>query len=139
MIVADTSAIVALVDRDDRHHEALRELFEREADYWVLPWAVLPEIDYMLATHVGTPAAEAFLEDVTSGVYSVEWGDPRDLKRSRELRRRHRALKLGLVDSVVMAVAERLKARAVATLDLRHFGAVELSGRPHLFPRDRPS
>jgi hypothetical protein len=40
------------------------------------------------------------------------------------------------VDGVVMGVAERLGADAIATLDLRHFGAVEIRGRPALVPRD---
>jgi hypothetical protein len=40
------------------------------------------------------------------------------------------------VDSVVIAVAARLRAEAIATLDLRHFGAVRLPGNPKLYPRD---
>lgn len=36
----------------------------------------------------------------------------------------------------MIAVAERLNAKAIATLDLRHFGAVEIRGRPKLLPRD---
>lgn len=41
-----------------------------------------------------------------------------------------------MVDGVVMAVAERLRARAIATVDLRDFAAVALEGRPQLWPRD---
>ena len=59
-----------------------------------------------------------------------------DLVRGAEIARRHRALRLGLVDSVVMAVAERRKAAAIATVDLRHFAAVKLRHRPALLPRD---
>lgn len=136
MIVADTGAIVALVDADDRHHAVLRRLFEEDPDTWVLPWAILPEVDYLLAQHVGTRAQERFSGDLASGAWTVEWGDPGDLVRADEISRRHRALRLGLVDSVVMAVAERRKARAIATLDLRHFRAVTLRGRPQLVPRD---
>jgi hypothetical protein len=36
----------------------------------------------------------------------------------------------------VIAMAERLGAKAIATLDLRHFGAVAIKGRPRLLPRD---
>ena len=43
---------------------------------------------------------------------------------------------LGLVDSVVLATAERLGARAIATLDIRDFAPVELDGGPELWPRD---
>jgi uncharacterized protein len=136
VIVADTGAIVALVDADDRHHEVLRRLFAKDADSWVLPWAILPEIDYLLGEHVGSRAQERFAGDLASGAWAIEWGDAADLVRAEEISRRHRGLRLGLVDSVVMAVAERRKADAIATLDLRHFGAVTLRGRPRLVPRD---
>jgi hypothetical protein len=50
---------------------------------------------------------------------------------------RYRSLRPGLVDAIVIATAERLKADAIATLDLRHFGAVSIKGSPRLLPRDR--
>jgi hypothetical protein len=136
VIVADTGAIVALVDADDRHHAALRRLFETSPDDWILPWAILPEVDHLLAEHVSARARERFSGDLASGAWAIEWGDPADLVRAEEISRRHRGLRLGLVDSVVMAVAERRRADAIATLDLRHFGAVTLRGRPRLLPRD---
>jgi hypothetical protein len=136
VIVADTGAILALVDADDRHHGALRRLFEKDADSWVLPWAILPEVDYLLGEHVGARAQARFAGDLASGAWAIEWGAPADLVRAEEISRRHRGLRLGLVDSVVMAVAERRKADAIATLDLRHFGAVTLRGGPRLLPRD---
>jgi len=54
---------VALVDADDRHHAILRRLFEHEPDAWVLPWAILPEVDYLLGEHVGARAEERFVSD----------------------------------------------------------------------------
>jgi uncharacterized protein len=136
LIVADTGALVALVDRDDRHHSVLRELYESDPDRWLLPWAVLPEVDYLLATHVGARAQQMFLSDLAQGVFRVEWGEEADLVRARELDARYRRLQLGLVDGVVISVAERRKAEAIATLDVRHFGAVAIRGEPRLVPRD---
>jgi predicted nucleic acid-binding protein len=136
VIVADTGAIIALVDADDKHHRALRALFENDPESWLLPWAVLPEVDYLLSAHVGARAEEAFLADLGAGIYRVEWGKDEDLERAQDLATRHRALRLGLVDGAVIAVAERLGAGAIATLDLRHFGAVSIRGRPRLLPRD---
>jgi uncharacterized protein len=136
LIVADTGAIIALVDAADAHHAALRKLFESDPEAWILPWAILPEVDYLLAHHVGSRAQQLFLSDLAAGSYQVEWGEARDLRRAHELDVRYRALRLGLVDTVVMAIAERLEAEAIATLDARHFGAVALKGTPRLVPRD---
>jgi uncharacterized protein len=136
VIVADTGAVVALIDADDRHHRAIRELFEANPARWVIPWATLPEIDYLLSTRVGTRAQDAFLSDLADGAFAVEWGRPEDLERARALHAKYRALRLGLVDGAVIAVAERLRAKAIATLDVRHFGAVAIRGRPKLLPRD---
>ena len=136
MIVADTGAIVALIDRSDRHHRALRTLYENDPSAWLLPWAILPEVDYLVGTHVGPHAREAFLSDLAEGTFSVVWGDEGYLDEARRLTERHRALRIGLVDAVVIATAIRAKAGAIATLDLRHFAAVKISGNPRLFPRD---
>lgn len=136
MIVADTGAILALVDADERHHTALRALYEDDPDGWTLPWAILPEIDYQLLTHLGPKVEAAFLGDLAAGRWSVTWGDERDLERAAEIARAHASLRLGLVDGIVMATAERLGADAIATLDLRHFGAVKIRGNPRLLPRD---
>jgi uncharacterized protein len=114
----------------------MRRLFAAEPEAWVLPWAILPEVDYLLAQHVGARAQQLFVADLASGSYRVEWGEAKDLKRAHEIDTWHKALRLGLVDGVVMAMAERLRAAAIATLDLRHFGAVSLKGGPRLVPRD---
>ena len=77
-----------------------------------------------------------FRTDLDEGRFPIEWGAPHDLRRALELDRTYRDLRLGLVDGVVMAVAERLEARAIVTLDLRDFGAVTLKGQPEIWPRD---
>ena len=136
MIVADTGAVIALIDRDDRHHAPLLEIYERDPDAWVLPWAILPEVDYLLLTHVDARAELAFLDDLAAARWAVEWGGPEDLTRAHALCKRYRRLALGLVDGVVIAQAERLGAEAIATLDVRHFGAVRVEGVPRLLPRD---
>lgn len=136
MIVADTGAVIGLIDADDLHHRELKRVFESDPDRWVLPGAVLPEVDYLLMHHVGEKAEEAFVYDLAEGNYRVAWGDDADLERAHEICRKHADLRLGLVDATVMAIAERLKAGAIATLDLRHFAAVRIKGSPKLLPRD---
>ena len=136
MIVADTGAIVALLDASEDYHPAVRDLFEKDGREWIIPSVVLPEVDYLVAAHLGAKAQDAFLADLADGAFSVDWGRDEDLTAARQIHRRYRALRLGFVDAMVIATAERLKAEAIATLDLRHFAAVEIKGAPRLLPRD---
>jgi predicted nucleic acid-binding protein len=136
VIVVDTGAVLALIDADDGHHRALAGAYREDPSSWVLPWAVLPEVDYLLGAHVGSRAQDTFLSDLGRGEWVVDWGGEADLRRANEIATRYKALRLGLVDAAVIAAAERLRATAIATLDLRHFGAVAIRGRPRLIPRD---
>ena len=120
--MADTGAVLALLDAGEDHHGMLREIYDEQPGSWILPWAILPEVDYLVATHLGGKARAAFL---------------RDLAAADRIHRKYRTLNLGLVDAAVIALAERLKASAIATLDVRHFGAVDIAGHPRLLPRDR--
>ncbi len=140
MIVADTSGILALLDREDRHHAAVRLLFEREGGRWILPWAILPEVDYLAERQLGPEVARAFAADVRDGNFRLDAGAARDLPRAVALLERYADLRLGLVDAVVMAQAERHRADAVVTLDARHFRTVRLnlSKPPRLLPLDDP-
>jgi len=136
VIVADTGAVLALYDADEEHHAALRRLFEASPHRWLLPWAILPEVDYLLGSQLGPRAEETFVADLADGTFAVEWGRDEDLPSAKRICAKYRSLRLGLVDAVVIAVAERLKAEAIATLDFRHFGAVAIRGNPRLLPRD---
>jgi len=136
VIVADTGAVLALLDADEEHHRTLRSLFETAPHRWILPWAILPEVDYLVGTQLGPRAEEMFLADLADGRFVVEWGGDDDLAAANRICGKYRSLRLGLVDGVVIAVAERLKAEAIATLDLRHFAAVTIRGAPKLLPRD---
>ena len=139
MIVADTGAVLALLDADEQHHRTLRSLFESAPHRSKPPRAILPEVDYLVGTQLGPRAGEMFLADLADGRFVVEWGRDEDVAAANRICAKYRSLKLGLVDGVVIAVAERLKAEAIATLDLRHFAAVTIRGAPKLLPRDDAS
>jgi len=137
MIVVDTGAMVALLDASEDHHGVLKDLYEQNAGGWILPSMILPEVDYLVTTHLGPKAQEAFLADLADGAFSIEWGRDEDVAVAHRLCARYRSLRIGLVDAMVIAATERLKADAIATLDLRHFAAVSIKGNPRLLPRDR--
>jgi len=137
MMVVDTGAMLALLDASDEHHLVIKELYEENLTGWTLPSIILPEVDYLIAAHLGGKAQDAFLADLAEGAFSVEWGVDEDLTVAHRICKRYASLRMGLVDAMVIAAAERLKAEAIVTLDLRHFGAVSIKGNPHLLPRDR--
>lgn len=136
MIIADTGAMLALLDAGENHHRVLKEFYEKNARSWVLPSSILPEIDYLVSAHLGPKAQEAFIDDLATGAFSVEWGCDEDLTVAYRICVRYSALRIGFVDAMVIATAERLHAEAIATLDLRHFAAVSIKGNPRLLPRD---
>ena len=100
MIVADTGAIVALLDASEDYHPAVRDLFEEDGSEWIIPSVVLPEVDYLVAAHLGAKAQDAFLADLADGAFSVDWGRDEDLTAARQIHRRYRALRLGFVDEI---------------------------------------
>jgi uncharacterized protein len=123
-VVADTGALYALIDADDRWHQ-------RVADWWrgytgsiLVPVTVLPEITYLLATRIGPAAEEAFVRAVADGEFVVEPLEDEDVRRSAEVIAKYRDLPLGFVDASLVAMAERLQARIILTTDRRHFAVV---------------
>ena len=129
--------MVALLDASEDYHSIFKELYNENVSGWILPAAILPEVDHLVATHIGSKAQEAFLADLADGIFSVDWGRDEDLVTAQRICARHRSLRIGLVDGLVIALAERLEAEAIATLDLRHFAAIAIKGNPRLLPRDR--
>ncbi len=137
-LVADSGALYALYDAGDRHHRRVREVVEEAAGPIVVPAAVLPELDYLLREFLGLDAELDFLDSLLAGAFAVDSEIERDLPRCRELIAAHRDLDLGLVDSAVMATAERLGTLRILTVDERDFRAVRsASGKPFvLLPAD---
>ena len=93
-------------------------------------------MDYLASQRLGTRVLTLWMDDLADAVYAVHWGGDGELEDARQFQKKYKGLKLGLVDAVVMAVAESVSASAIVTLDLRHFGAVKLKGAPKLYPRD---
>lgn len=94
----------------------------------VVPVTVAVEVDHLLRTRVDSRAARRFLGDLESGAFLSEPVDDDVLAESARIDREHADADIGLVDASVIAVAERLGADAILTLDHPHFRLVrELS------------
>lgn len=121
LLVVDASGILAAVDSGERAHRSIARLLARDHRPLVTIDFVLAEADYMILTRLGGEAERAFVQQVVDGVFSREAIGEADLRRAAEIAGRYREHDLGLTDAALMAVAERLRARQVLTLDHRHF------------------
>jgi len=89
-----------------------------------VPALVITEVAYLLGTRLGAEAEVRFLGDLAAGNLIAEPVAATDWLRIAELVGQYRDLPLGTVDASVVATAERLNAREIATLDRRHFTVV---------------
>jgi predicted nucleic acid-binding protein len=122
MVVADTGAVYALIDRDDVWHKRVTEWWQSNRGPIVLPVTVLPEVSWLLRTRIGAHAERAFAAALAEGEFVVEpLETAADLTRIAELLEEFADLPAGFVDASVVAVAERLGTRTVLTTDRRHF------------------
>lgn len=88
----------------------------------LVSYPVLTEVYYMLER--GGKAEAAFLGSVSARQVSLLPLAREDIDRMVELAGKHPGFPPGAVDASVIAVAERLRADAVATLNHRRFAAV---------------
>jgi hypothetical protein len=85
---------------------------------------VVAEAVYLLTRELGAHAEPAFYEAIINGTLTVEPLTTADWRRIRELVDRYQNLPLGGTDASLIAVAERLGATRIATLDRAHFSIV---------------
>lgn len=121
-LLLDTGALYALADADDDWHIRVRDLLKVERQPLLAPVTVIPEAAYLMRKRLGPAAEMRFADSLAAGEIAIENLTPRDLARSAELLRIHPFL--GFVDASVVAIAERLKLRAVVTTDRRDFARV---------------
>ena len=88
----------------------------------MIPALVVAEVTYLVGSRLGPKPEAAFLR----GLAQIEVESPTsdDWDRIAELVDEYADLPLGGTDASVVALAERLDASVVITLDRRHFTAV---------------
>lgn len=124
MIVADTGAVYALYDADDRNHGPVRSAFAAIRESVHIPQPCLGELDYLLRTHLGLQAELDFLTEVQKGRFVLEPLLLRDVARCGAILRQYSNLDLGLADASVVATAERLRTGRILTVDYRDFSVL---------------
>ena len=124
MLVVDTGPLLATADRSDAHHGACRALLEDEPGPLVTTAMVIAEAAYLIDRQLGPAAEAALFASIVDGGLHVENLERPDWARIHELVETYADLRLGGTDASLVAIAERLGATRVATLNHRHFTVV---------------
>jgi uncharacterized protein len=127
VLLADAGPLYAYVDADDAHHSSSLQLLADYPGPVLVPMLVITEVAYLLATRLGAAAEIRFIGDLAGGALGPVNVEPGDWMRIAELVAKYQDLPLGTVDASVVAAAERLHVRTIATFDRRHFAVVRPS------------
>lgn len=123
-LICDTGGLLDYLVKSAPDHAAFRAAIEGARTRYV-PGLVLAELDYFLRDQ--RPAMNAFVADFTSGAFTYAPPELHQVMRAMEIDGRYPDLGLGLVDASIVALADQLGLRRIATRDVRHFSVVRLS------------
>ena len=123
-LICDTGALLDYLVAGSTDHRPFRAAIDRARTRYV-PGLVLTELDYFLRAE--REAMESFMADLATGAFTYASPTLEQLVRATEIDRRYADLRLGLVDASVVALADQLGIRRIATRDVRHFASVRLS------------
>jgi predicted nucleic acid-binding protein len=130
VIICDTGPIVAAALQGDDHHHECVELFtglHLAGRSLLVPATVVAEVGYMLAREAGARVEALFLTAVADGDFQLIDLTTADVRRAAQLVLTYGDMPLGTTDATVIALAERMGVREIATLDRRHFSVVRPS------------
>lgn len=127
-VLLDTGPVIAAARREDAAHATCARLLAELTGPLLLPTTVLIEACWLINVRTGTRAHTEFLtrirDDIAANRIALVDLTLADVTRMAELSRTYRDLRLDPTDASVIAMAERLGVKQVATLDRRDFGVV---------------
>lgn len=137
MIIADTSGLLALYNRNEPSHEAVSRAVAASPDVLVVSPYVVAELDYLVATRLGVRAEVTVVRELASGAYHHPHVDGDDLSACVDVIDRYADQQIGVTDASLVVLAHRFRTRQILTLDHRHFAVLRPldGGRFKILPR----
>ena len=120
--IVDSGPLYAAIDRAEPNHERSVAALQSPGLRLIIPTMVVAEVTYLVGKRLGPAAEASFLSGLSS--LDVQGPSPEDWPRIAELVQQYANFPLGGTDASVVALAERLNADLIITLDRRHFSAV---------------
>jgi uncharacterized protein len=120
----DAGFLYALLNRKDPRHSDVLEVAQTLQSPVYLPIPMVTEVTYLLQKYVGTQAMADFVEGLATTQMRLVTPESNDYRRAAEIARQYADAPLDFVDTLIVAVAERLEITTILTTDRRHFHLV---------------
>ena len=114
-VLLDTGVIVALLDRDERYHDACASALRELAAPLVTCEAVIAESCFLLRSFSGAP--DRVLENVERGTFRIPIRLEGSAHTVRALMRRYASVPMSLADACLVQLADSLDTGRILTLD----------------------
>lgn len=125
-IIVDTSAILAVFDEDQDHHDAVAAAVKAShGESLVVSPMIVAEADYMLYSRLGIGAASAFARDVAAEAYELASWDAEDHAAALDLITGYHDDYVGVADASNVVLADRYRTTRLLTLDQRQFRVLQ--------------
>jgi uncharacterized protein len=128
-LLLDTGALVSLLDRSQKRHEAFARFFGEWERPVVSTEAVLTEATHLLGGLKG--GRQACIDFFLSGGALLVPATKGSLRRSRDLVKQYADLPMDYADATLVVLAEDLGTNVVFTTDRRDFAVYRIKGRRH--------
>jgi uncharacterized protein len=126
-LLLDTGALVSLLDRSQRDHEACTRFFESWDGAVLSTEAVLTEATHLLGKVPG--GRRACVDFFLSGGAVLVPATPASLRRVRALIEQYATLPMDYADATLVVLAEEVGTDLVFTTDRRDFSVYRTRGR----------
>lgn len=120
----DSSFLYTVLDRSTPKHALAVNATKQSTTAYLIPDVVLTETAFLFQRAGGVQAVIHFLDVLVAAQWQYEPVTTVDLIRAREIMAAYPDSRLDFVDCCIMAIAERLNVRDIATFDRRDFGIV---------------
>ena len=123
-MIVDTSALLAFFDTDEPDHVAVADVLASTAEPLIVSPYVVAELDYLVASRLGTTAELAVLRELAGGAWDLPSVEQAEIARAAEVIERYEDQSVGVADASNVVLAHRFGTRTIATLDRRHFNVL---------------
>lgn len=138
MILIDTGAFYALVDRNDINHEKAKSFYKDiiEKDFICTSLPILTETWLLIDARLGSYFADKFMLSIAKGIIEILDIEQEDINKALDIEIKYKEAGFGFVDTTCFALCEKYKIKKVFTFDKRHFSIYkpDFTGSLELYP-----